>query len=215
MGQVADLTHYMRSVAAFGIACALFAFAAAGKASTPPASLTIVFKFDGSYSEKSVREMKRELDSIMKDSGLQVEWRDRNDVASSDSFSNLVVVKFRGKCRMEPIPYLYDERGPLAYTYSSEGSVLPFSEIGCDEIRSVVRGAMWGGDYSRSDLLFGRALARVLAHELYHVLAGTPSHADKGVAQRALSGSQLISDKLRLGEAELRRLRPAPSPIGR
>ncbi len=51
--------------------------------------------------------------------------------------------------------------------------------------------------------MFGRAIARVLAHELYHVLAGTVSHSRQGVAQRALSGSQLVSDQLELNPEEL------------
>ena len=31
---------------------------------------------------------------------------------------NLVLVKFKGKCVVEPVGYLYDERGPLATTYT-------------------------------------------------------------------------------------------------
>ena len=172
-----------------------------------PSSLTIVYRFSGPYSEQSVEEMKRELGSIMKGSGVQIDWRERGALADSASFPNLVVVEFRGKCIMEPVPYLYDERGPLAFTYSSDGNVLPFSEVACDKVRSSVGKAMWGGDYGRLDTLFGRALARVVAHELYHVLARTESHAGSGVAKRALSGSQLISDELRMNPSDLTRIR--------
>jgi len=58
-------------------------------------------------------------------------------------------------------------------------------------------------DYVRCDVVFGRAIARVLAHELYHVLARTESHAAKGVAQRALSGSDLAADQLGLNPEDL------------
>src|SRR6266478_703789 len=176
--------------------------------------LTIVFRFDGPYSEKSLVEMKRELGTLLHDSGIRVDWRDQSDVAASESFPNLVVVNFRGKCRMEPVPYLYDERGPLAFTYSTDGAVLPFSEIECDKVRSSLRTAMWGGDYKRSDILFRRALARVLAHELYHVLAKTHSHAGQGIAEKSLSGSQLISERLHLNQAELNEMNAAMQPPG-
>ena len=179
-----------------------------------PHALTIVFRFDGPYSERSLLEMKRELGTILHGSGIRVDWRDQSDVAASDSFPNLVVVKFRGKCRMEPVPYLYDERGPLAFTYSTDGAVLPFSEIACDKVRSSLRTAMWGGDYKRSDMLFGRALARVLAHELYHVLAKTQSHSGHGIAERSLSGAQLISERLQLNAAELNRMHDAVQSPG-
>ena len=122
---------------------------------------------------------------------------------------NLVVVTFHGTCIMEPIPFLYDERGPLAFTYSSDGNVLPFGEVACDKVRSSIGKAMWGGDYRRSDTLLGRALARVLAHELYHMLAHTPEHAKTGLARHDLSGSDLISDELRLNPTELNRIRSA------
>ena len=110
---------------------------------------------------------------------------------------------------MEPVPFLYDERGPLGFTHSSDGSVLSFSEIECDKVRSCLRTAMWGGDYGHSDELFGRALARVLSHELYHMLTGSHSHAASGVSRRSLSGSELISDRLRLTQAELDRMHSA------
>src|ERR1700687_2025182 len=119
----------MRSVAAY---LALVPLSIINSPATPritPDALTIVFRFDGPYSEKSLVEMKRELGTILHDSGLRVDCRDQSDVAASESFPNLVVVKFKGKCRMEPVPYLYDERGPLAFTYRTDGAVLPFSEI--------------------------------------------------------------------------------------
>jgi hypothetical protein len=188
----------------------LCSFGALAGPNAVPSSLTIVYRFAGPYSEKSVDEMKRELHSIMKGSGLQIDWRERSSLADSDSFNNLVVVEFRGKCIMEPIPFLYDERGPLAFTHGTGDDVLPFSEIACDQVRSSVGKALWGGEYSRSDALFGRALARVVAHELYHVLARTHSHADSGVAKRKLSGAQLVSDELRLNQSDLERMHPHP-----
>ena len=188
----------------------LCSFGALAGPNAVPSSLTIVYRFAGPYSEKSVDEMKRELRTIMKDSGLEIDWRERGALTDSASFNNLVVVEFRGKCIMEPIPFLYDERGPLAFTHSTGDDVLPFSEVACDEVRSSVGKAMWGGDYSRSDMLFGRALARVVAHELYHVLARTRTHAESGVATRKLSGVQLVSDELRLIPSDLDRMHRHP-----
>jgi len=199
----------MRPVAAFLALVPLGVVGAPAMPKTTPDPLTIVFRFDGPYSKKSLLEMKRELGTILEGSGIQIDWRDQSDVAAWDSFPNLVVVKFRGKCRMEPVPYLYDERGPLAFTYSTDGAVLPFSEIECDKIRSSLHTAMSGGDYKRSDVLFGRALARVLAHELYHVLAKTQSHAGQGIAEKALSGTQLIAERLQLNQAELNQMHAA------
>jgi hypothetical protein len=199
----------MRRIAAYLALAQLGIIGSPAMPKTTTAPLTIVFRFDGPYSRESLLEMKRELGTILRDSGIQVDWRDQSGLSPTDSFPNLVVVKFRGKCRMEPVPYLYDERGPLAFTYSTDGAMLPFSEIECDQVRSSLRTAMWGGDHRRSDLLFGRALARVLAHELYHVLAKTHSHAGQGIAEKSLSGAQLISEVLQLNQAELDQMHAA------
>jgi hypothetical protein len=74
--------------------------------------------------------------------------------------------------------------------------VLPFAEVSCDRIAKAVATAMWGGERKEADRLLGRALGRVLAHELYHILGKTHEHnADGSLAKEAISAKQLISDK--------------------
>ena len=194
----------MRFVAAWMISFALCcAYGASIASHGNGASLTVVYQFDGPYSDKFFQEAKHELRFILLDSGIHVDWRDRSQVSSSESFADLVVVRFRGVCKMDHAPYRREVSGPLGFTYASEGSILPFSEVECDRVRSTLRRVMSAEDSGRSDALFGRAIARVLAHELYHVLARTQSHAAKGVARRALSGSDLIGDQLELSQDEL------------
>jgi hypothetical protein len=198
----------MRSVAA--CICSFALGCASGASVAPhaiPASLTVVFQFDGSHTEKSFQEMKQELGVILKDSGIQIDWRERNQVSSFESFSNLVVVKFRGVCKMDPAADRDSEPGPLAFTHTSDGAILPFSEVKCDRVRSTLLRAMPRQTNGHSEVVFGRALARVLAHELYHVLAGTESHSRQGVTQRALSGAELAADQLELDPNELNLMR--------
>jgi hypothetical protein len=154
--------------------------------------VTIVLDFHGPHSARSVSEMKHEFEGIMKQSGVTFDWRLPSQVEGK-SFPNLVVVRFKGKCVLQPVGYLYDERGPLAFTHSSDGDILPFSEVACDRVAASVRGAMFGGDYAQADLLMGRALGRVVAHELIHILRNSKSHDRDGVAKTALSGVELIA----------------------
>jgi len=167
--------------------------------------LTIVMDFQGPHSERSVAEMKKELETILKGSGITFDFRTR-DEAMGSTFPDLIMVRFKGKCVMEPVGYLYDERGPLALTHASDGAVLPFSEVACDKITQSIRGAMWGADFARGDLLLGRALGRVVAHEVVHILTGSGAHGHVGVAQTSLSGSQLIASELLLSPADLERI---------
>lgn len=171
--------------------CALIALAVFA---TPAANrvLTVVLDFRGPHSARSLDEMKREVEAVMKTSGLSFDWRTRAEAGAS-SFDNLVVVRFKGKCVLEPAGYLYDERGPLAFTYSTAGDIQPYSEVACDKVTAAVRSAMSGGDFARADVLFGRALGRVVAHEMMHMLAKSDEHAHSGVGRSTLSGRTLIS----------------------
>jgi hypothetical protein len=167
--------------------------------------ITIVLDFQGPRSEQSVAEMKREFAGIMKDTAVRFDFRSRSQ-ASQELFSDLVLVRFKGKCVLDPVGYLYDERGPMAFTYSTDGAVQPFSEVACDKVTSAVRSAMSGGDFANADLLLGRALGRVLAHEVVHMLSKSGAHGHTGVARTALSGSQLIAPELRLEPEDVERL---------
>ena len=189
--------------------CAL-AFASTALAASPVRPpLTIVLDFQGKHSDRSVAEMKHELEGLMKGSGLTFDWRMRSE-AQDESFSNLVVVRFKGKCVLEPVGYLYDERGPLAFTYSTAGVVQPFSEVACDRVTAAARSAMFGGDFAHADILLGRALGRVVAHELVHILSKSGAHGREGVAQPVLSGVKLIAPKLHLAPADLERIYTQP-----
>jgi hypothetical protein len=188
---------------------AIFAFSAALLSAE---GITIVLDFEGPHSERSVQEMKREFEGILKDTPLTVNWQTRRE-AEHQAFANLLVVRFKGKCRLDPVPYLYDERGPMAFTYSTGGVVQPFGEVACDMVAEAVRSAMFGGDYKKADVLLGRALARVLAHEVVHMLSGSASHGTEGIARKSLSGSELVALHLRLAPEDLERLLNNPHKL--
>ena len=184
--------------------CAVISGLAAGSNTAPP-RVTIVLQFEGPHSPASLDEMKREFVRATRES-VPVEWRMRNQIAVGSSVGDLVLVTFKGRCVMETAPPFADETGPLAWTNTVDGALLPFSEVSCDQIRNLIVKAMWGGDFARADQLFGRALGRVLAHEFYHMLAHTTAHASTGVTKPALSGAQLISDTFTVCDESLDRI---------
>jgi hypothetical protein len=179
---------------------------AAAAGTRPPSDLTVVLNFQGAHSDRSVNEMKRETEEILRTSGLRLDWRLSGE-ASRESYRDLVVVRFQGNCHVAPLPRVYDELGPLAFSYSADGSVQPFSQVDCDKVAASVRSALWGEDFAKADVLLGRALGRVLVHELVHMLTQSGRHTKQGVEQPALSGKQLVGASLRLGPADLELLR--------
>jgi hypothetical protein len=174
---------------------------------TPP-DLTVVLDFKGSFNQTAVAGMQREAAGILSTTGMRIEWRNPSTAAEA-SYADLVVFTFRGNCTVEPepAPPLYDELGPLAITRTTNGAIQPFGEVDCGRVAASVRSAMWGGDFARKDELLGRALGRVVAHELVHMLTRSGGHSREGVQRPALSGKQLIADALPLSALDIDRLR--------
>jgi hypothetical protein len=157
-----------------------------------PPSVGVFIDFDAVPSERSVAAMKKEAGDILSSAGFQLDWRLLSQNRGEESFSNVVVVKFRGKCRLE-----YPAQGSdvpdtltLASTLVADGHVLPYSEVRCDEIRKVLPYTAQGRQQA-----MGRALGRVVAHELYHLLVDTTKHTGTGLAKATINGWELITGK--------------------
>lgn len=183
---------------------AALCWAAVGRSS----ELTVVLDFKGPHSEKSVAAMKHETQQIFNGTGLRLDWKSREEAARSTS-PDLVYIRFNGRCEFPPPP-LYDElgeTGPLASTYETDGEIQPFSEVSCDRVGALVRSGLHGGDAAKGEQLIGKALGRVIAHELVHILTGSAKHGKEGVFEPALSAQQLIAGELVLGPADIDRLR--------
>jgi hypothetical protein len=172
-----------------------------------PRPLSIVFEIDDDYSVEAFDEMKAVLASLMSDAGLGIDFRELKNTTGAAVFARLVVVRFRGSCRIElPSPAVNASSVILALSHSTERAILPFAEVACDNVRAVVQYAL-GARTGHANRLFGRALARVLAHELYHISVRTFRHGRHGITRAALSGYELISDDLGFSAAELEELR--------
>ncbi len=183
-------------------------------------NLTVLLDFEGPRSDATVREMNREIDYLLRRTGVNLSMRLRSEIKPDEDFEDLVLLRFRGSCKMENMAPLMDERGPLAWSHSVEGAILPFGEVACEKIRRAVEGALWGGQKKQRDELFGRALGRVVAHELYHIIGGTHAHGKRGVAQPSMSGQELIADRMEIANEDVERMlvRPralAASRVGR
>lgn len=173
--------------------------------------LTVALDVRGSIAQLTLQEMQREIRKALFATGHVVQFQLRSEMKPDQAFEEIIVVQLKGRCEMDQTPVAFDERGPdtLAYTHSTDGEILPFTEVPCDRLRTSVRTAMWGDDFKRGDMLFGRAIGRVLSHEFFHILARTPGHGKKGIAKSSLSAAQLISEELRFSEedADLVRVR--------
>jgi hypothetical protein len=191
-------------------ALSLLACSAFAEGGAPP--VAVFTSFDGPRSPQAIAAMKQEVETLVRPSGVNLSWRALDAPRLDEAYSDLVVVKFHGKCNMEAIQLLFSELGPeseggvLGSTKVSDGQVLPFSELECDRIRRSIAPLIIGNSPDEREALLGRAMGRVLAHELFHIFANTGKHSHEGVAKTSHSRKDLVADRFAFTSHDSKRL---------
>jgi hypothetical protein len=142
-----------------------------------------------------LQALRDELDDLMEPALMHLEWRSLSGVSGSEVASELAVVKFLGRCGVEGLEMKSGSPGALGWTHVSDGIILPFADVDCDRIRSFVQKELMFFHAPEREEVFGRAVARVLAHELYHIFTQTAHHGSDGVGKSAFTVQELLSDE--------------------
>ena len=184
----------------------------AQSAGATDATLVVYLRTGGSQPAAPLAEMKREVGSLMSQAGYRVEWRSLDSPRGLDGdASMLAVLELNGTCGLAA-GYGAPERQlatntSLATTSITDGRVMPFSSLNCTALTRNVSAALGQDAGARRDFLYGRAMARVVAHELYHVLMRSAEHARAGVARSCFSTADLLTERFEFEGATLARLR--------
>jgi hypothetical protein len=158
-----------------------------------------------------LENMKRELSAIMQAAGYRVVWGDPLMPDKEGRSSALVVLELRGSCGMPHGSYRVEPSvasgASLAQTSVSPEGVLPFSWINCGNLTRMLGPVLAGEAGAQRDYLYGRAMARVAAHELYHVMMGSRDHHQEGVAKPSFSIADLLDERFDFDPVALAQLR--------
>ena len=189
------------SFAAMPMRCVAAIFLAAVSVYAAPnvgRSVTVLVQFEKPYSTDSVVALRHELQLQFQPIGLKVDLLFADNVDANSEFNDLVVFKMKGACTMIPLPLgaMIDERGPLAMSYSADGEILHFGEVQCDRVRRSLERVLGRGSPEKSQSQFGAALGRVMAHEIYHMIADIKEHTRSGVTKASLSAEELLGSNL-------------------
>jgi hypothetical protein len=176
--------------------------------------------FESVPGPTAMAAMEQEVNELLKPSGIALDWRLAKENRGDHPFASLVVLRFKGTCKAEQLPAGVGDFGSLGETHAlastrvAGGRVLPFSEVECDQVRSALRFLHPGAGLRERQLALGRALGRVVAHELYHIFARTTAHSALGLAKSSQSLEDLVSvDGPKFGKQESREMEvPAPAP---
>jgi hypothetical protein len=190
----------MRPVAILSLLAVLGSAAAQTRTAMVP--VTVVLDFEQSQHVVSLNDVQAELQKLLAGSKLSVNLRLRKELPANPQLGDLVVFKMRGHCTAAPLPVgaLSDERGALAMTYTNDGEILPFGEVECDQVRQSLERILGRADDDRHRAAFGLAVARVIAHEIYHMLGNSKAHTKTGITEESLSAVQLSQPHMGIPE---------------
>jgi hypothetical protein len=150
-----------------------------------------------------------EVESIMGTLGRHYEWRSLHETQGNEISSELAVLTFKGRCDTSVLMPKDANPGALGWTHISDGSILPFSDIDCDRVRLFIQKQLLYLRSADRETAYGRALGRVVAHELYHIFANTLHHGSDGVGKSAYTVQELLNDEFRFEDREGDALRTA------
>src|SRR5882724_6392143 len=122
----------------------------------------------------AIRSAQHELDRLLAPTGIDIVWKDLSTRTSGEQFDRVVVISFDGSCSpldaVAPFGRLQDPEISLADSSVSNGDVLPFFRVDCTHLLQILTPALRPMSATERSKAFGRALGRIMAHEIYHIV---------------------------------------------
>jgi len=187
--------------------CALSVMKTSSAEPPPNTVITIATTFAKPLDESMHTRLQKEMNDLLDDGVLSLQWRSLDAGPVRDSFAHLVVANFIGDC----VPSFDDPSRHLApvlgFTHVSDGRIIPFLEINCDHVAALLGDGHTGATRAQRIEFMSRALAHVLAHELFHVLMESGGHSRFGLAKSHMTRGDLVDGSLVFEKDDLSRLK--------
>jgi len=165
--------------------------------------VVVYLKANSEHSSAAVAEMKAELEKLMHSVGVNLRWWDARKALGTTE-RELVVVELRGVCdapHQVPSGPSLQNQSALGSSAVSDGQILPFSWLDCTTLSRFIGRYVADLPPPQRDFAYGRAMARLAAHELYHVLRHRGDHSLTGIGKAQFTASDLLVDHLEFEEA--------------
>lgn len=160
--------------------------------------------------------MEHEVESALSPAALKLTWKSKED--RNDGFvvsGRLAIIHMRGQCAADPqveTAAIRSSAGAqLGVTHIVDGQVLPIADVLCSAVRDFVSPDLRACSAHNRDELFGRALGRVLAHELYHILLQTTEHGHSGLSRGEQRSADLLLPQNSFTPSDERRIAKSAS----
>lgn len=179
--------------------CLLCVFVIVGRSepgSAPGTPLGVYLKTGQDVSNLPIYFMKAELQSLLAPAGFELHWLTSKQARNS-SGEKILSVELRGAC--QPVSSdvgVFKNHSPLASTAVVDGQVLPFAWIDCTALNQFLGPSLPRQSGVERSRIYGRAMARLLAHEFYHMLLETQKHTQTGLSKPQFTVADLLAPSL-------------------
>jgi len=163
--------------------------------------MALVVHFEQEPAPMVLLTAQRELSALFAPVELSIEWHTQKPFNYLGRPDAVVAVSFSGACRTVGMPSGPLGSDTLAWTARIDGQLQPLIAVSCARIMGFVHAA------NQPEL--GRALGRILAHELYHYLTQEISHTRSVLFSETIAAHTLVSAGVQFDAAELAALRQA------
>ena len=190
---------YARLLAFVCLFCSNALFGGSVAALASNSTLGVYLKADSSATLSFMRE---ELTDLLVPAGIRLQWLAPGASSRAD---RTISVELRGSCRPGDSSQKFKNRTALASTAVQDGKVLPFSWVNCAALGRFLGSSL--NSVSNRDEVYGKAIARLLAHEFFHVLTESGEHTSSGVSKTAFTLADLLANRLTFHQDALSLLR--------
>jgi hypothetical protein len=167
-----------------------------------PPETVVLLDFSSSASEHFWKSLKTELErpEIAQFLGRQIFWMRREQFRMGMEFPEVLQVSVQGNC-MASEPSDARTLGPLGWVYVVSAQIQPFAFLNCTRIRQYLAPSMRQLTTEEQEDMIARAVARIIAHEVTHILTRNSRHARWGLQKPFLSRGELLGPTIPSGHA--------------
>jgi hypothetical protein len=191
------IQQWFRAVAI--LSWAMFAGTAWGQSPVPSPRenrTVVLLDFSPAVDSEFWERLRAELKStnVPEPLGKSTLWMRRQDFQRGMEFSEVLQVQLTGECATGLDQGRNATPGPLGWVYLVDGQIQPFAFVDCNRIALTLRGELQGRTWKERHKKMSRAIARVVAHELTHIVTQNPDHANEGIQKARLTQMELAGE---------------------
>jgi len=170
------------------------------------AQIALLVEFDSPPAEETAIGMRRELAGLFGGAGFDLHVHVDGPYVYLGAARHVVSLHFVGPCQPAPFAASHSEGAVLARLARVDGKLLPLVTVDCAAVAQYIRPVMTGAELRQANAVYGRALARVVAHEIYHWVTQRQAHAHSKLFSERISAKTLLDGGVQFEPDEVRLL---------